>query len=188
MSPFSKISRTRAGPAGLSADTSTVVASISRQDSRGLYSIACAPMRVRRDSASIRPGRPVVLPPAPTAMSQGGVLPADPRHPRSSQGCAETSRAACIRARQTKPGSRMLITCSAVNGRQASLRLARISPRWLSHTLFGTRSSRTARRAKHSIIAGTDVTGAAPALARSRHAISAFVCLRKAATVTRWIQ
>ena len=34
ISPFSKISRTRAGPPGLSADTSTVVASISRQDRR----------------------------------------------------------------------------------------------------------------------------------------------------------
>src|SRR5271165_3104965 len=41
ISQFSKISRTRAAPAWLSADTSTVVASISRQDSCGLCSIAC---------------------------------------------------------------------------------------------------------------------------------------------------
>jgi hypothetical protein len=41
---------------------------------------------------------------------------------------ADARGATCIRASQAKPGLWMLITCSAVNGRQRSRRFARISP------------------------------------------------------------
>ena len=61
----------------------------------------------------------------------------------------------------------------------------RISPRWLSQTVFGTGFSHTARRAKDWTIAGTVGLGCSATLACSRRAIIASVHLRRAVAVSR---